>query len=173
MAAYLSINAEGCENQILAVCGRTKWMILEHFVLMYHFPSTSRCRNCDFSQQSQYVKADYSYKWRNATERITSNKLMASNWAAFAKSLISVNIAIDAEAATRFANCCEGINERSGRSLRYLTLAGKRFAFLVFLAIPFRTIDISIRARHYRILSAMKMLYLGCRFCIIKFFYFI
>lgn len=86
---------------------------------------------------------------------------MAPNWAAFAKSLISVDIAIDAEAATRVANCCEGINERSGRSLHYLTSAGERLAFPVSLAIPFRTIDISIRARHYRVLSAMKMLYLG------------
>lgn len=53
----------------------------------------------------------------------------------FAKSLINV-VAVDAEAATRVANCCEGINERPGRSLRYLTLASERLVFLVvFLAI--------------------------------------
>jgi len=36
---------------------------------------------------------------------------MAPNWAAFTKSLINVDIAIDAKAATRIANCCEGIND--------------------------------------------------------------
>lgn len=105
-------------------------------------------------------------RWTHYVKQINGSQLAP----VFAKSLISVDIAVDAEAATRgFANCCEGINECPGRSLHYLTSACERLAFLrlvVFPAIPFHTIDISIRARYYRFPSAMKMLYLGHRWSI-------
>lgn len=103
------------------------------------------------------------HRWTHYVKQINSSQL-----AVFAKSLISVDIAVDAEAATRgFANCCEGINERPGRSLHYLTSASEKLVWLVvFPAIPFRTIDISIRVRYYRVSSAMKMLYLGRRWSI-------
>lgn len=106
------------------------------------------------------------HRWTHYVKQINSSQLAP----VFAKSLISVDIAVDAEAATRgFANCCEGINERPDRSLHYLISASEKLAFLwlvVFPAIPFRTIDISIRVRYYRVSSAMKMLYLGRRWSI-------
>lgn len=105
------------------------------------------------------------HRWTHYVKQINSSQLAP----VFAKSLISVDIAVDAEAATRgFANCCEGIiNERPGWSLHYLTSASEKLLWLVvFPAIPFRTIDISIRVRYYRVSSAMKMLYLGRRWSI-------
>lgn len=46
-----------------------------------------------------------------AESRITSNQINGADGPkpVFAKSLINVDIAVDAEATNRVANCCEGI----------------------------------------------------------------